>query len=75
MHYLNGREAKVGDKIFVPGNQHEQPFTGIIVEAVAGEDTCNLQVVPLPASIRYVTASAAMHVDDVKAVEPAQPAE
>lgn len=50
MHYKNGREAKNGDKvIWIPkwtdpdgGNiQFGSPVTGILYDAVAGNDYCN----------------------------------
>ncbi len=43
MHYKNGREAKNGDKIvIVPDPKYGgAPVTGVLYDAVAGNDYCN----------------------------------
>ncbi|MBI5770817.1 MAG: hypothetical protein HZA93_23775 [Verrucomicrobia bacterium] len=65
MHYKNGREAKVGDRVVVPNNG--KPFIGLLSEVNAGSDTCNGQVIPMPASSHYVTLKEILHVDDALA--------
>lgn len=46
MHYKNGREAKNGDKvILIPVNGN--PITGILYDAVAGNDFCNGKIAPI----------------------------
>jgi len=63
MHYKNGREAKVGDKVVAP--HYHGPFIGTVVSASAGADTCNLIVVPHPIREgQSATASECLHVDD-----------
>lgn len=63
MHYKNGREAKVGDRVVVPNNG--KPFIGLLTEANAGSDTCNGRVLPLPVNNEhYVTLKDVLHVED-----------
>jgi hypothetical protein len=64
MHYKNGREAKVGDKVLVNDN-YNWPYTGLLISASPGSMSCNGQVVPLPASGRCVTIGDCLHIDDV----------
>lgn len=69
MHYKNGREAKLGDRVLVGG---PHPYVGVVVEAQAGADTCNLRIVPCPLRIlEYATAKECLHVDDVGLITPA----
>ncbi len=44
MHYLNGTEAMVGDAVFGRTTSGVHPVVGIVVETVAGTDTCNILV-------------------------------
>jgi hypothetical protein len=63
MHYKNGREAKVGDRIVVPNSG--KPYIGFLSEAVATSNTCNGRVIPLPVNNEtYVTLSDVLHVED-----------
>lgn len=63
MHYKNGREAKVGDRVVVPNNG--KPFIGLLAEANPGSTTCNGQVIPMPAAVQhYVTLGDILHVED-----------
>ncbi len=69
MHYKNGREAKIGDRVVVPNNG--QPFIGMLTQATAGSTTCNGRVAPLPlAREDYVTLGDILHVDDALALDP-----
>lgn len=70
MHYKNGTPAKIGDKILVTPSWGN-PFTGIVIDANAGAETCNLQVVPYPANSHSVTASEALRLDEVGDIKPA----
>jgi hypothetical protein len=71
MHYKNGREAKVGDRVVVLNNG--KPLGGVLVEATPGSSSCNGRVVPEPFNASYVTLSDCIHADDVAAItEPAK---
>lgn len=64
MHYKNGREAKVGDKI-VGADSLGNPFAGVLVSASGNSTTCNGQVVPFSSPTWYVTLKDCVHVDDL----------
>lgn len=64
MHYKNGREAKVGDKVLVPNGNYT--FVGVVVQTVAGSDTCNLYAVPLQ-NTQLANCKDCLHIDDVAA--------
>lgn len=76
MHYANGREVKVGDKI-VGHDGFEghvgNPVSGVVIETIAGADTCNATLVPtmgcngggFPIT---VTTKYCLHVEDVAPV-------
>jgi hypothetical protein len=73
MHYKNGREAKIGDRVVVPNNG--QPFIGMLTQANAASATCNGRVAPLPLTREdYVTIGDILHVDDALAATPPKPA-
>lgn len=40
MHYKNGREAKIGDKVLLIPS-YGPPVVGILYDAVVGNDYCN----------------------------------
>lgn len=67
MHYANGREAKVGDRVYKPGDQNNLPQTGVLVEVQPGSTSCNGKI--LPANIAWnlgsITISECYHADDV----------
>ncbi len=62
MHYRNGREAKIGDRI-VGRDASGSPFSGVVIGNYPGATKCNLQVAPVNI---WVVASAdeALHIDD-----------
>jgi len=65
MHYANGREAKVGDKV-VGKTTDGTPIGGVVCDAVPESDTFNLTVIPYPLNyIPITTASECLHVDDI----------
>ena len=64
MHYKNGRESKIGDKI-VWKDWSGNIQSGTIVWANPGSTTCNLAVVPSGTPTQSVTAADALHTDDV----------
>lgn len=66
MHYGNGREAKNGDKIVLI-SQHGLPVTGILYDAVAGNDYCNGNIAPFNAGYYCVNLKECLHWDDVLA--------
>lgn len=63
MHYKNGREAKVGDKI-VGKDCGGNPIAGTIIHLQAGTDTCNAQIVPPGVPVLWGTLKDCLHVDD-----------
>lgn len=65
MHYMNGREAKNGDKIvLVPPYQGAVPVFGILYNAVVGNDFCNGNIAPLLPTNPMVNLSECLHLDD-----------
>ena len=63
MHYKNGREAKIGDRVVVPNSGN--PFIGLLTQATAGSTSCNGRVLPVPiTNEHYVTLGEILHVDD-----------
>jgi hypothetical protein len=66
MHYKNGREAKVGDRI-VGVDSSGHPVAGVLVEANAGSTTCNGNVVPFNSPTWCITLGDCLHVEDFKA--------
>lgn len=63
MHYKNGREAKNGDKVVM--EQNGKLYTGILFDAVAGNDYCNGILAPLPQT-SYCNLKECLHMDDVR---------
>jgi hypothetical protein len=72
MHYKNGREAKVGDRVLVPN--YGRPFIGLLTETSAGSTTCNGRVLPSPVNGEHaVTIGEVLHIEDAL-VPPTAPA-
>ena len=46
MHYKNGREARIGDKVVLLPS-YGAPVVGILYDAVAGNDYCNGRLAPI----------------------------
>jgi hypothetical protein len=67
MHYKNGREAKNGDKVVMI--QGGRMYTGVLYDAQAGNDYCNGNIAPLPAST-YANLKECLHMDDAIAAFP-----
>lgn len=64
MHYKNGREAKNGDKVvLIPS--YGAPVTGILYDAVAGNDYCNGRIAPISPSDPCPNLKEVLHLDDV----------
>lgn len=78
MHYKNGREAKIGDKVMlIPSNG--APVIGILYDAVAGNDYCNGRLAPISSGDPCPNLKECLHLDDAMAllapkVEEAAPA-
>lgn len=64
MHYMNGREAKVGDKV-VGKDACGNPVAGTVVDTIPETDRCNLSIVPATSPTYTATASECVHVDDI----------
>jgi hypothetical protein len=76
MHYRNGREAKNGDKIISFGNGGGSKIeaVGVLVNAVAGNDHCNGQLVTIhgwnngTAFVSGACLCDCLHIDDVESM-------
>ena len=68
MHYKNGREVKVGDRVI--GMENGLPKAGIVIETVPGSTACNIALVPCPdyVSCHYQSKNF-LHVDDIAAAQ------
>ena len=64
MHYANGREAKIGDKV-VGKDPSGNPVAGTVVDSYPETDRCNLSIVPFTSPTYTATATECLHVDDV----------
>lgn len=65
MHYKNGREAKVGDKVVnLTGG-----LIGILHSVTAQSSTCNGRLAPTSQNDPYVTIGECLHLDDISAAE------
>lgn len=62
MHYKNGREVKVGDKV-VGADWQRNPVAGIVVAVAPGSTTCNISIVPTHPHATY-NSDQFLHVDD-----------
>ena len=69
MHYRNGRPAANGDVIVAIGSVFGGPTTlrtGILFDAVPGQDYCNGTLVPLTGGMPEMACLAdCLHIDDV----------
>lgn len=63
MHYRNGREAKNGDTILFLG-AWPKPIVGVLANAIAGNDTCNGQLLGVQGTYTPNLAEC-LHIDDV----------
>jgi hypothetical protein len=63
MHYRNGREAKVGDRV-VGADCGGNPISGVLIQVNAEGTTCNGRLVN-PSNAAYVTISDLLHADDL----------
>lgn len=70
MHYRNGREAKNGDRIVQLGLDSRGGVvlgTGILYDAVPGNDYCNGSMAPIPAATGACLVDC-LHADDLAAI-------
>ena len=67
MHYKNGREAKNGDKVVIMPS-YGVPVSGILYDAVAGNDTCNGRVAIMTPIDPCPNLQEVLHLDDFKAM-------
>jgi hypothetical protein len=64
MHYKNGRQVVIGDKVIVK-DWNDNIVSGIVVKVLPTADTCNILISPInPNGILTFTASEALHIDD-----------
>lgn len=66
MHYKNGREAKVGDKV-IGKDANGNPIGGTLVECFPEADKCNGMIVPVTILDRYwrvCSLDECLHIDD-----------
>lgn len=66
MHYKNGRQAKVGDKI-VSVDPSGNPVAGVLVSASGNSTTCNGQIIPFNTPSWCITLKDCLHVEDFNA--------
>jgi hypothetical protein len=71
MHYKNGREAKIGDKV-VLFPSYGGPIIGILYDAVAGNDYCNGRIAPTGPADPCPNLKECLHLDDVLKALPAE---
>ncbi len=72
MHYKNGREAKNGDRVvFIDNYQGKATtvVTGILYDAVAGNDFCNGKIAVISRDDACPNLKNCLHADDVVAAE------
>lgn len=67
MHYRNGREAKNGDKIVQLGDKGKITASGVLYDAVPGNDYCNGFIAPAQNPLTAACMVDCLHVDDVAA--------
>ena len=69
MHYKNGREVKVGDRVV--GLINGMPKAGIVIETLPDSDACNIALVPAPdyASCSYQSKEF-LHAEDAFPAAP-----
>lgn len=66
MHYKNGREAKLGDKV-ISKDCCGTIQTGVVVALYPGSDTCNVGLIPIGQQFS-ANARDCLHLED--ALEP-----
>jgi len=66
MHYKNGREVRVGDRVLVPNGNHT--FVGVVVQTVPNATSCNLYAVPLR-DTQLASAKDCLNLEDVMAAK------
>jgi len=66
MHYKNGREAKIGDKVvLIPS--YGPPVIGILYDAIPGNDFCNGRIATVSPTNPCPNLKECLHLDDVLA--------
>ena len=68
MHYKNGRKANNGDKVVCIGCDGI-PVSGILYDAVAGNDYCNGRIAITTINDACPNLQECLHADDVKNAE------
>lgn len=64
MHYKNGREAKIGDKVMVIPS-YGAPVIGILYDALPGNDYCNGRIARIAPNDPTPNLKECLHLDDV----------
>jgi len=62
MHYKNGREVNIGDKV-VGRDYVNNPVCGVVINMMPAETCCNISVVSTTNFLNY-TANDFLHIDD-----------
>lgn len=69
MHYRNGREAKNGDRVIQLSTDGGRVLaTGVLYDAVAGNDYCNGSIAPTQSPNQGACLVDCLHADDVAAI-------
>lgn len=67
MHYRNGREAKNGDKIVMIGSDGHITASGVLYNAVPGNNYCNGYIAPMQNPVQSACLCDCLHIDDLAA--------
>ena len=73
MHYKNGREAKNGDKIVSICPYTGSMKTGMLYDAVPGNDMCNGKIATISHNDHYANLSECLHQEDAALLLLAKP--
>ena len=68
MHYRNGREAKVGDKIVQLSSGGSIINVGILYDATPGNDYCNGYIAPIAPAVSGACMCDCLHMDDLAVI-------
>jgi hypothetical protein len=68
MHYRNGREAKNGDRVVMLNFNGKLVGSGVLYDAVPGNDYCNGNLAPTLAPGQSACLIDCLHAEDVEAM-------
>jgi hypothetical protein len=68
MHYKNGREAKNGDPVVSVPTHGVKVVSGILYDAVPGNDHCNGRLAAIRNDDPIANLSECLHIDDASSI-------